>query len=145
MKELRELFQPHNLLVTAAVSASTKIIDAGYDVPVLAQHLDYLNLMSYDFHGSWEQVTGHNSPLFSCDGDKLNTDTAVKHWISKGFPAHKIQMGLGIYGRSFTLTNPTNNGIAAPASGGGAAGNALKLPHCLKIKLSLILSARSQQ
>ena len=122
VKELKELFQPHGLLVTAAVSASTKIIDAGYDVKELALHLDYLNLMSYDFHGSWEQVTGHNSPLFSCDGDKLNTDTAVKHWISKGFPASKIQMGLGIYGRSFTLTNPDINGIGAPASGGGAAG-----------------------
>ena len=111
------------MLVTAAVSASISVIDAGYDVPVLAQYLDYLNIMSYDFHGSWESVTGHNSPLFSCHGDKLNTDTAVKHWISKGFPANRIQMGLGIYGRSFTLTNPANNGIGASASGGGAAGN----------------------
>ena len=123
VKELKELFAPHNMLVTAAVSASQTIIDAGYDVPVLAQYLDYLNLMSYDFHGSWESVTGHNSPLLGCNADKLNTDTAVKHWIAKGFPANKIQMGLGIYGRSFTLTNSANNGIGADSSGPGVEGN----------------------
>ena len=80
--------------------------------------------MSYDFHGSWETVTGHNSPLYSCgDGDTANTDTAIKYWISEGFPASKIQMGLGIYGRSFPLSNSANNGIGAAASGGGTAGN----------------------
>ena len=135
------MFSPHNLLVTAAVSASHKVIDAGYDVPVLAKHLDYLNLMSYDLHGSWESVTGHHSPLFSCDGDKLNTDTAVKHWISKGFPASKIQMGLGIYGRSFTLASSGNNGMGAPASGAGAAGTILNEKFLL---LKLIASSMNQ-
>ena len=29
--------------------------------------------MSYDYHGSWESVTGFSSPLFSNPGDILNT------------------------------------------------------------------------
>lgn len=90
VKELHELFQPKGLLVTAAVSASMTTIDAAYDVKPLGKYLDYLNIMSYDFHGSWDSVTGHNSPMYSCNGDLLNTDTAVRYWIQKGFPANKV-------------------------------------------------------
>lgn len=25
---------------------------------------DYINVMTYDFHGQWERQVGHNSPLF---------------------------------------------------------------------------------
>jgi GH18 family chitinase len=33
-----------------------------YDVDF--RSLDFINIMTYDLHGSWEATTGHNSPLF---------------------------------------------------------------------------------
>ena len=29
--------------------------------------LDFINLMTYDFHGGWEKVTGHHSALYPSD------------------------------------------------------------------------------
>jgi chitinase len=46
----------------------------------------------------------------------------VNHWIKSGFPARKIVLGLPIYGRSFTLKDPKQNGIGAPTRDGGIAG-----------------------
>ena len=123
--ELKAAFKPHGLGLSAAVSASKTIVDAGYDVPRLAKSLDELNLMTYDFHGSWDKKTGHNAPMYHCEGDDIdffNTDSAVNYWIESGFPASKIMLGLPIYGRSFKLNDPAQNGIGAPARDGGSAG-----------------------
>lgn len=42
------------------------------------RYLDFINLMSYDLHGHWDGYVGHNSPLYSRNGEstaekRLNT------------------------------------------------------------------------
>ena len=49
--------------------------------------------------------SGHNAVMYSCDGSTVNVDNGVSTWITQGFPAEKIMMGLPIYGRSFTLAD----------------------------------------
>lgn len=74
LTELRTELDKHGLILTAAVSAGAKTIDTAYDIPALAGVLDYLHLMSYDYHGSWEKTTHHNAPLESHpmdEGDDL--------------------------------------------------------------------------
>ena len=51
------------LLLTAAVSADSRIIDKAYEVKKLGLYLDILNLMTYDLHGGWESVTGHHTAM----------------------------------------------------------------------------------
>lgn len=71
IKELRLAFEGEavsnklpRLLLTAAVPASPEAIAAGYEVPEVVKYVDFLNVMTYDFHGHWEGQVGHNSPLF---------------------------------------------------------------------------------
>ena len=83
--------------------------------------------MSYDYHGSWETFTGHNAPLYrgsteSQDQAILNVNFTISYYIELGFPAEKIVLGLGAYGRSFTLSNSVQTTFGSPTSGGGTAG-----------------------
>ncbi|XP_039654294.1 acidic mammalian chitinase-like [Perca fluviatilis] len=114
------------LMLTAAVSAGKGTIDAGYEISEIAKHLDFINVMTYDFHGAWERSTGHNSPLYRGSHDSgdliyFNTDYAMKYWRDQGTPVEKLMMGFAAYGRTFRLTS-SNSGVGAPASGAASAG-----------------------
>ncbi|XP_004625516.2 chitotriosidase-1 isoform X1 [Octodon degus] len=115
------------LLLSAAVPAERQYVDAGYEVDKLARDLDFINLMAYDLHGSWEKVTGHNSPLYKRQGEsgavaEYNVDAAVQLWLQKGAPASKLILGMPTYGRSFTLASSLDTRVGAPATGSGAPG-----------------------
>ncbi|XP_065558234.1 probable chitinase 10 isoform X2 [Artemia franciscana] len=133
LRELRLAFEGEaeankqsRLLLTAAVPASVEAIAAGYDVPEIVKYVDALHVMAYDFHGQWEQVVGHNSPLFPVDGAdnqerRLTVDYGVREWIAQGAPPEKVILGLPAYGRSFVLADPEQFDIGAAATGGGKA------------------------
>ncbi|XP_033739243.1 LOW QUALITY PROTEIN: uncharacterized protein LOC117326594 [Pecten maximus] len=115
------------LLLSAAVAASQNTSDAAYEIDIISQNLDFINLMSYDFHGTWDDTTGHNSPLYARQSEttfqkSLNQDAAVQYWISGGTPPHKLVMGLALYGRSFTLASANDVGLNASVIGGGSPG-----------------------
>ncbi|KAF9410960.1 hypothetical protein HW555_010092 [Spodoptera exigua] len=134
--ELSAVFKPKGLLLSAAVSPNKKVIDAGYDVPVLARHLDWIAVMTYDYHGQWDKRTGHVAPLYYHPEDGttyFNANYTIHYWMKKGAPAHKLIMGMPMYGQTFTLgtekespqslsMNIENTGLNAPASDGGEAG-----------------------
>ena len=68
------------LLLSAAVSPSKKVMDAGYDIPSIAGDLDWIAVMTYDYHGHWDKKTGHVSPMYAHpedDYDYFNTVSFV--------------------------------------------------------------------
>ncbi|ETN64260.1 chitotriosidase-1 [Anopheles darlingi] len=52
----------------------------------------------------------------------LSVLSSVKYWLSKGANPAKLNLGVPFYGRTFTLANPSQTQIGAPATGGGTAG-----------------------
>uniref|UniRef100_A0A4W6DKF6 chitinase n=1 Tax=Lates calcarifer TaxID=8187 RepID=A0A4W6DKF6_LATCA len=114
------------LILTASVSAEKAVIDDSYEVAQIAMNLDFINVLTFDFHGPWENVTGHHSPLYQGSqdtGDKIysNTDSAMQYWRDQGAPAQKLIMGLAAYGQVFTLSS-ASSGVGAPANGASGKG-----------------------
>jgi len=102
----------HNALQTWRKDAVlTMAVPAAYwsgqyfDVPKLVPYIDYWNIMSYDFHGSWGHA-GFLSPLYPTsndpvDGDKYNLQYSLNYWLQRGVPKANILMGIPCYGRAF--------------------------------------------
>ncbi|XP_008545430.1 probable chitinase 10 [Microplitis demolitor] len=134
IKELSSEFRPRGWLLSAAVSPSKRVIDHGYDVPALAKYLDWIAVMAYDFHGHWEQKTGHVAPLYYYPGDEFdyfNGNFSMRYWIEKGASPSKLVMGIPLYGQSFTLSSTYDSGLQAPAPKPGQAGTYTRSPGFL--------------
>uniref|UniRef100_A0A668A633 Acidic mammalian chitinase n=1 Tax=Myripristis murdjan TaxID=586833 RepID=A0A668A633_9TELE len=132
-KELLEAYEAEGkatdrprLMVTAAVAAGKGTIDVAYEIAEIAKYLDFINVMTYDFHGTWERVTGHHSPLYkgSTDtGDQIyfNTVSSRIYIVTSRAPAEKLNLGFATYGRAFHLSSGSSD-VGAPASGPATAG-----------------------
>lgn len=75
-QELREEFERESsktgrprLLLSMAVPAGIEYIDKGYDIPRLNEYLDFINLLSYDYHSAYEPAVNHHSPLYPLEED----------------------------------------------------------------------------
>ncbi|XP_067121732.1 chitinase-3-like protein 2 isoform X2 [Centruroides vittatus] len=116
----------HKYLLSVAVAAPKTIIDVSYDVPKIARYVDFVNLMSYDYHdySQYLPFTGHNSPLFRRSIERgyfatLNTAWSAQYWLEKGLPRSKLLVGIPTYTHSYKLAVPYMHGFDAPAVGTG--------------------------
>uniref|UniRef100_A0A8C2LAE1 Chitinase-like protein 4 n=1 Tax=Cricetulus griseus TaxID=10029 RepID=A0A8C2LAE1_CRIGR len=134
VKEIREAFENESLeqhktrlLITATVAGIIKIIEDGYKIPDLSQSLDYFQVMTYDLHSYQDGYTGENSPLYKHPEDHgiyayLNMDYIMTYWKNHGADPKKLIVGFPAYGQTFTLSDPSNNGIYAPTIGAAPPG-----------------------
>ena len=87
-----------------------------------------INVMVYDFHGAFEPFVGHYAPLYASSLDQtdeqktLNVAAGIEYWLDQGAPASKINIGLGTYGRGFSLADAANTSLYAGTYGGSEAG-----------------------
>lgn len=121
------------LLLTVAVAVGEDFINGSYEIPQISSAVDFLNVMSYDFHGTWSKVTSFSGPLFSRASNtmfnqKLSQAWAIQRWIDGGAPPEKLIMGVTAAATSFTLYNLTSNftGVGAKTERPGKPGPYLK-------------------
>jgi chitinase len=108
-------------LLTIASGASPDLLANKQETQKLAGVLDWINLMSYDYHGSFEGTTNFHSGLLRADGDPqassgFYSDGSIAKMLELGVPAGKISLGVGFYGRGWGNVGATNNGLYQPGS-----------------------------
>ena len=66
LKALREKFDKEGLILSAAVGASENSAKISYDIKGISKYLNFINLMTYDFHGTFDadKKVGHNTPMY---------------------------------------------------------------------------------
>ncbi|XP_046398637.1 probable chitinase 2 [Ischnura elegans] len=132
VRELKEAFKSRGWILTSAFGAAKDKIDAAYDVQALAPHIDLFHLMCYDYHGSWDQKTGHNAPLHPPEQPRIpldeyfNVEYTVKHMLRLGAPPEKLVLGVPMYGRTFLLANEDDGKVGSPAKPTGFQGRFTK-------------------
>jgi chitinase len=119
LKELRERFTQESshthkrLLLTIAAGAFNDYL-AHTEMTQVAQYVDSVNLMSYDYYeaGS-DSITGNHAPLFTdpADPKKDSADATVRAFEVAGVPAEKIVLGVPFYGRVWQHVATVNHGL----------------------------------
>lgn len=112
IKELKTELNKKGWILTAAIGAGKDTIERAYDLPQISANLDFIHLMTYDFHGSWDQKVGANAPQSSADpNDELTVEYSVDYLLSHGVAPEKLVMGIPAYGRTFVLRNPESKEV----------------------------------
>ena len=89
---------------------------ANYQLAQVQTYVDWINLMSYGFEGSWSTVASPFSPLYGSSrdprGDKAQLANSVagivKECLDSGVPADKIVLGLGLYAQAWSNVKPND-------------------------------------
>jgi GH18 family chitinase len=120
--DVQEAIDGNEYLLSIATSASP-MMSSNLELDILHEYVDFINIMSYDFHGPWgglaDNVTNFNAALFPATGDlspspyneAFNMSAAVQLYLESGVPAEKINAGMPFYGRSFGGVADVNNGL----------------------------------
>jgi chitinase len=115
-------------LLTVSTAGALKRIDE-IEPLSLSKYADYLLIMSYEFRGQWDPVTGHNASLYANPMDRIsntspdyrrtrvNVHDGIRKYLSAGVPADKIVLGVPFYGRGYSGAALSNNGLFQPFTG----------------------------
>lgn len=84
--------------------------------------LDFYNVQGYDFHGTWENSTNHDAPLYDSPQDPVasenfNINYTINAYLQAGVPGRKLVMGIPLYGRGWTGVPNIHHGLYQTSTG----------------------------
>jgi len=123
IKDLRSHLDAHygSISLSVDVYASASNNKQLWDIPALADHIDYFVVMAYDFHRRSSPQAGPVAPLFG--GDKLwdgDINEHLRTFLSY-VPSSKLLLGIPFYGYEWQTTSRDAQSHAFPDTGNTAS------------------------
>jgi chitinase len=132
LQELRQRFDENNNHIdgrrkryelSIAVSPSLTIIKVCYpDISVIGSYVDFINLMSYDYHdySSYFPFVEYNAPLRHRSSESgllstMNTEWSANYWNESGIRKDKIMIGIPTYSHNYILSDGRRVKPGSPA------------------------------
>ena len=94
---------------------------ATFNLAGLKPFVDHFNLMAYDFHGTWENTTGHQA-AFTGDSAGYDVKTAVHAYLAAGVNPRQIVLGAPLYTRGWSGVADGGDGGYSETTSGKAPG-----------------------
>ena len=101
---------------------------ANLNLPGIDPYVDFYNVMTYDFHGGWESVTGHQAAMVNDPGG-YDVVTAIQQFQNNDIDLSKVVLGAPAYTRAWGSVDAGetfglgNSGDSRQAPGSFEAGN----------------------
>jgi chitinase len=123
--DAKEQISKKDYLLTIAAPAGPEVYK-NLELDKIPAFLDWINIMTYDFHGAWDKTTNFNAPLHKSSSDpskdpvvreQFNVEAAAQAYLKAGIPAAKLVVGVPFYGRGWMGVANKNNGLYQAASG----------------------------
>lgn len=105
------------MMLTIAVGAAEERMD-DVEWNLVADEVDIINVMTYDYFGTWDRTTNHNSPLYrpAVGNATFNTQHTIATLTGVyGVDPQKLTLGMAFYGRSATTVGAP--GLHVPSTG----------------------------
>lgn len=121
---LRQAMPADRYLITCALGPGRWSV-GDIDLPKVAEYIDFINVMCYDFSGPWAPNCGYHSqlydPAFPNNPTKgLSCQTAVNYYRGQKVPPEKIVVGIPAYGRSFLGASKPGDAYSGTGGSDGA-------------------------
>jgi len=115
LKEYRAAFAANmwgskDFSLSIAASANPSVVPAGYDFACMKSELDWVGLMSYDLHGSWDAFAGGSTTMIdnvpACCEAKLPCCVSAKNFYGEGIDGY--WGSAGYFDDKFSIENALN-------------------------------------
>ncbi|KAJ6603479.1 hypothetical protein DFH09DRAFT_899101 [Mycena vulgaris] len=119
----------------------------GFEIDKIVTSVDYINMMSYDYHGQWDVAVTGQAPVSNPHTSLLDMKDSALLYIRAGIDLSKGNVlndlpGLALYGRTYHLADPSCKGYNCTMVAGGAAGPCTVTPgYIAQFEITNLLSA----